>query len=127
MVEGCVRVTFRRNNVNSLQTSRDVTENNHQNTADVLENVPQNIPADILSELSERQKNIIGRMIETGQRNALENVLENTTETSATLASYFNVNEKTIRRDLQTLQTKGIIRHDGPDKGGHWKVIVKKQ
>jgi hypothetical protein len=26
--------------------------------------------------------------------------------------------ERTIRRDLSVLQTKGFIRHDGPDKGG---------
>lgn len=126
-IEGGVRVTFKRNNVNSSQTGKDVIDNSLQNPADVLENVLQNIPADILSELSERQKNIIGRLIETGQGNVLENVLQNAIETSATLAIYFNVSERTIRRDLQTLQTKGIIRHDGPDKGGRWKVIVKKQ
>lgn len=124
-IEGGVRVTFKRNNVNSSQTGKEVIENSHQNAADVLENVLQNIPADILNELSERQKNIVCRLIETGQRNVLENVLQNALETSATLAVYFNVNERTIRRDLQTLQAKGIIRHVGPDKGGRWEVIIK--
>ena len=55
----------------------------------------------------------------SGQRNVLEDVLE----TSATLAVYFHVDARTIRRDMSTLQTKGIIRRDGPDNGGRWIVL----
>ena len=65
-------------------------------------------------QLTERQKNIFNRLIETGQMNVLENVLE----TSASLATHFKVDARTIRRDLSVLKTKGFIRHDGPDKGG---------
>ena len=64
-------------------------------------------------------------MKETGKMNALENVLENVLESSVSLASYLGVNERTIRRDLQFLQNQGIIRRVGPDKGGHWEVIVQ--
>ena len=53
-IEGGVRVTFKRNNVNSSQTGKNVIENSHQDAVDVLENVLQNIPADILGKLSER-------------------------------------------------------------------------
>ena len=78
--------------------------------------------------LTERQAKIINRMKETGKMNALENVLENVLEndqeSSVSLASYLGVNERTIRRDLQFLQKQGIIRRVGPDKGGHWEVIV---
>ena len=74
-------------------------------------------------QLTERQKNIFNRLIETGQMNVLDNVLENVLETSASLAKYFKVDARTIRRDLSVLQTKGFIRHDGPDKGGRWVVI----
>ena len=106
------------NNVNKSQTNTDATNNNLQKSTDVLEN----IPAEIIAELSERQLHIIGRLLETGERNVLENVLE----TSGTLAAFFNVNERTIRRDLNVLQSKGIIRHVGPDKGGHWEIIENK-
>ena len=85
---------------------------------DVLENDIKN-NNDKTVQLSERQINIIKRLKETGKRNVLENVLE----TSVSLADYFNVNERTIRRDLQYLQEKGLIRRVGPDKGGHWEVI----
>ena len=64
-------------------------------------------------------------MKETGKLNVLENILENVLETSASLAFYLGVNERTIRRDLQVLQKQGIIRRVGPDKGGHWEVIVQ--
>lgn len=51
------------------------------------------------------------------------NVLENVLETSQSLAEHFDVNERTVRRDLYVLQQKGFVRHDGPDKGGRWIVI----
>ncbi|MBR6444870.1 MAG: putative DNA binding domain-containing protein [Prevotella sp.] len=102
---GGVRVTFQRNNVAQIQ--------------------PKELSMGLPEGLSVRQKNIIARLIETGQKNVIENVLENVLETSATLSAQFNVNERTIRRDLKTLQTKGVIRRVGPDKGGHWVVIVK--
>ncbi len=64
----------------------------------------------------ERQKNIFNQLIVTGQMNVLE--------TSASLATHFKVDARTIRRDLSVLQTKGFIRHDGPDKGGR-RVDIK--
>ena len=67
----------------------------------------------------ERQKNIFNRLIETGQMTVLDNVLE----TSASLATHFKVDVRTIRRDLSVLQTKGFILHDGLDKGGRWVVV----
>ena len=90
-----------------------VDENGQKN---VLENNIQ---------LTERQKNIINRLSKTGEINVLENVLENVMENSVSLANYFDVSERTIRRDLQFLQKHGYIRHIGPDKGGKWQVINK--
>ena len=81
-------------------------------------NVPENVLENDM-QLTDRQNDIIHRLRETGQVNVLENVLE----TSATLADFFNVNERTIRRDLQFLQKHDLILHDGPDKGGRWIVL----
>ena len=89
-----------------------------EGTDNVLENVPGNS-----TQLSERQRSIIKRLEDTGKRNVLGNVLENAIESSVSLANFFGVNERTIRRDLQILQREGFIRHVGPDKGGHWEVI----
>ena len=79
----------------------------------------QNVLEEKIKQFTERQKKIFNRQIETGQMNVLENVLE----TSASLATHFKVDVRTIRRDLSVLQTKGFIRHDEPDKGGRWVVI----
>ena len=105
-VDGGLRVTFQRRNANSLPKGADVLE-------------------DVLEKLNERQILLVKRLIETGQWNVLENVLENALETSATLAAFFGVNERTIRRDFNTLKSQGLIRHDGPDKGGRWIILVK--
>lgn len=88
----------------------------------VLENVPEDTVKNF-EQLTARQQNIINRMVETGKMNVLGNVIVNVLETSASLAEYFGVNERTIRRDLKFLQEQSFIRHVGPDKGGHWEVI----
>ena len=108
------------------------------NSEDGEVNVPVNVPVNVLEnvlenseknliQLTERQIHIIFRLKETGKMNVLENVLENEKESSASLAEYFGVNERTIRRDLQFLQRQGHIRHIGPDKGGHWELIEKER
>ena len=82
---------------------------------DVGDNVGGNVGGRNATKFTERQKIIFGRLIETEQINVLE--------TSASLATHFKVDVRTIRRDLSVLQTKGFIRHDKPDKGGRWVVI----
>jgi|SRR3989338_6074958 len=44
----------------------------------------------------------------------------------STLAKMFNVNEKTIKRDITKLKEKGILKRIGPDKGGHWEIVDNK-
>ncbi|MBO6306423.1 MAG: DeoR family transcriptional regulator [Paludibacteraceae bacterium] len=63
---------------------------------------------------------------ESGKKDAQDvtiNVSENVLETSASLAKYFQVDARTIRRDLSALQSQDIIRRVGPDRGGHWEII----
>ena len=36
------------------------------------------------------------------------------------------VEARTFRRDLSVLQTKGVIRHDRPDKGSRWLILIDK-
>lgn len=42
------------------------------------------------------------------------------------LASLLGISENAVKYHLSTLQAREIILHIGPDKGGHWKVLVKK-
>jgi len=87
------------------------------------ENVLNNVLKNVADKLTERQRLIVKCLVSTSKRNVLKNVLENTSETSASLAKHFQVNERTIRRDLKILQSVGIVRHAGPDNGGHWEII----
>lgn len=41
------------------------------------------------------------------------------------LALILNKTEGSIRHHLNKLQEKGIIKHQGPDKGGYWEVIYE--
>ena len=75
------------------------------------------------SQLTDRQMIILKRLISSAQMNVLGNVLENGIETSRSLSSVFGVTERTLRRDLASMQQKGYIRRDGPDKGGRWVIL----
>ncbi len=92
-------------------------------TENVLENVLEN-----KNQLTDLQKDIIKLLEATGEYDVLENVTVNVTENANTFSTYFNVNIRTIKRDLALLQDLGYIRHVGPDRGGSWQVLksVKK-
>ena len=110
------------------EDTNDIKGGEKQGGDQIKEKRPENVLEKTLNkevQLTERQAKIINRLKETGKMNVLENILENVLETSASLAFYLGVNERTIRRDLQVLQKQGIIRRVGPDKGGHWEVIVQ--
>ena len=42
------------------------------------------------------------------------------------LANMLDKSKDTIKFHIANLQERGIIEHVGPNKGGYWKVIVKK-
>ena len=43
--------------------------------------------------------------------------------TIADLAAVIGVSDRTIERNLKTLQGQNHIRRIGPDKGGRWEVV----
>lgn len=44
--------------------------------------------------------------------------------TTTQMAESLGINRSAISKHLKLMQTKGIIRRIGPDKGGHWEVLV---
>lgn len=80
--------------------SGSVTENVTENPGNVTENVIEN--------LSERQQKII-RLVK-----------EYPFATTGMMADRLNVSVMTIRRDIEKMSR--LIRHVGPDKGGHWEI-----
>ncbi len=75
-------------------------------------NVPVNVPvnAPVNVPVNDRQKSIIS------------SIRENNNITIIQLAEIYDVNEKTIRRDLKKLTELNIIKRIGSDKTGHWQV-----
>ena len=76
-------------------------------------NVRKDDPKDDPKELSERQELIIGLI----KDNDLITIQQMTQKTK--------VSEKTIKRELATLQEKGILTREGGRKEGKWVIIVK--
>ena len=85
-------------------------------------NVPVNDTVN-LSQLTERQEKIY-HIIKDGTINDTANVPINVPINAATLATMFNVSEKTIKRDLYVLRDLNLIKYVGSNKTGHWEVIV---
>lgn len=51
-------------------------------------------------------------------------IQRNPTITIPELAARIGVAERTIERNLSTLQTAGHLRRVGPAKGGYWEALV---
>ena len=72
----------------------------------------QNVLKDVLKELTDRQRVII------------DNVLKDANVTIAQLAENLDVDERTIRRDITTLQKSGILHREGGRKDGQWVISI---
>lgn len=55
-----------------------------------------------------------------------DDVIENVIESATSLAQKAGVSPRTIMRDLDKLRKLGLVEHVGPDKGGYWKVLIRK-
>lgn len=67
------------------------------------------------TKLTERQKKILNL------------IKESPTITGKQMSEILSVSQRTIERDLSTLQKKGIIKHEGKDNDGMWflvKIII---
>ena len=52
-----------------------------------------------------------------------KDVVDDVVETASSLASKINISPRTIQRDLTRLKDLNVIKHEGPDNGGHWVVL----
>ena len=69
----------------------------------------------VVDELTERQI-VIYKSIKMS-------VVENVIVSANSLANQMNMSPRTIQRDLNKLKEMNIIKHTGPDNGGHWIVL----
>ena len=107
--------------------AKEMPINVSMTNGDGIEKCPDNVLINVLKELTDRQRNIYYLLMNTGQPSVMKNVLINVSETNKTLAEKYGLNERTIRRDLMILQQKGLVRHVGPNKTGHWEIVKPKE
>ena len=58
------------------------------------------------------------------QNRILEAIKNNPAISASILSKSLGFTHRTIQQDLKHLQELGIIVHNGPDKGGTWKINV---
>ena len=60
------------------------------------------------------------------QQKILNLIKESPTITGRQMSETLSVSQRTIERDLSTLQKKGVLKHEGKDNDGVWVVLEKK-
>lgn len=83
-----------------------------ENSKDVVDNVIDSV----VEKLSERQL-VIYKTIR-------KSVADGVVETASSLASKIKLSPRTIQRDLTHLKDLNVIKHEGPDNGGHWVILM---
>lgn len=113
-VEGGVRVTFQRNNVNNSSKDELIKNHSHGNNrelSDVLKNVLKNVQKEDLEKLTERQTDILEFIVQTPRITFKE------------MSKRLKVSVKTIQRDYTAMGKLGIyiVRKDGKTYG-EWVI-----
>ena len=90
----------------------EYAEQPKMDVGNVTENVTEkvtNVTENVIEKLTDRQRQIV------------KMVAQYPFTTTTLMAQTLNVSLMTIRRDIEKMAH--IIRHVGPDKGGHWEII----
>ncbi len=52
-------------------------------------------------------------------------ISENASITTEQMAARLGISTRAVEKHLSNLKAKGLLRRVGPDKGGHWEVVIK--
>jgi len=66
---------------------------------------------------------MVGTTQETTQEKIMELLKVQPTLTRRELAEKIGISADGIKYHLNKLKAEGVIRHEGPTKAGHWKVL----
>lgn len=61
------------------------------------------------------------------QAEIVSRVLENGWVTQQELSTYVGISPRNIRKNMDVLKAKGLLKRIGPQKGGHWKIIFPEE
>ena len=52
-------------------------------------------------------------------------ISKSSTITTEQMAARLGISTRAVEKHLSNLKAKGLLRRIGPDKGGHWEVVIK--
>lgn len=107
-VRGGMMATIKREKFMAIQAKGSDVENGKDVVDVVIDNV--------VEKLSERQV-VIYKIIR-------KSVVDGVVETANSIANKINLSSRTIQRDLTRLKDLNVIKHEGPDNGGYWVVLM---
>ena len=76
------------------------------------------------SEVNDRVNEKVNEKVNERQRIIISSVSSNPHITQVELATMLGISIVHVNKNMKKLQALGIIRRVGPDKGGHWEVVV---
>jgi len=93
------------------------TYGNEEKRIDALaKDLEEDVIDSVVEKLSERQL-VIYKTIR-------KSVVDGVVETASSIASKIKLSPRTIQRDLTRLKDLNVIKHEGPDNGGYWVVLM---
>ena len=66
---------------------------------------------------------IVEKSSQKSSQKILELIAVNTTISTQEMADSIGISRRAIAKIIAKLQTEGILRRIGPDKGGHWEIV----
>ena len=117
--------------INALITTRDTDDISHFlefMTEEMIKTLSSDIDT-FLKSMNEGGEIIrLGGEKKTKSREKILSLLEEHPDYSARkLAEVIGITQKAVEKHLSNLKAEGLIRRDGPDKGGKWVVISSSQ
>lgn len=91
----------------------------------VNENLPQNV-LQRQENVVENRNNVVVNVVESlsiTEKSVFDIIKRDSSYTAKEMADVLKMSSRQIQRILASLKEKNFIRHEGPDKGGHWEII----
>ena len=85
---------------------------------------PDEKPWEVVGESSEKDlEKDLEKLLSINEKRIFEIIFDNPKITTRELSSIIKINERNIRKNIDKLKNKGLIKRIGSDRGGYWKVI----
>ena len=113
---------------------KDITDNVTEGKADSQKHVEKDqkhVEMDIeYVEKDEKHVESIGtktlqKTLQKTPQKIMDLIMKNPDITTQEMATLIGIDRSNIARAIKKLQERGLVRRVGPDKGGHWEVIIQ--